>query len=122
MLSGEPFGFPRDGRIVGATRQEVADLALDRQHAAQPRPAAQGVKHRGIGAGAPPAAHQAAARVVKRVAINPARCATAEAVLVEVLHHGRVRQRVVALMNLRRFGGSPAVCVKLILQTEALSD
>ena len=36
-------------------------------------------------------------RVVKGVAIGPAGCANAEAMLVEMLHHGRVRQRMVAL-------------------------
>ena len=35
--------------------------------------------------------------VVKRVALSPARCATLEAVLVEVLHNSLVGQLVVAL-------------------------
>ena len=35
--------------------------------------------------------------VVEGVAIGPAGCAAAEAVLVEVLGHGRVGQRVVGL-------------------------
>jgi len=41
-------------------------------------------------------ADQPAMRVSKRVAIRTVRYASAEAVLVEVLDHGRVRQQVVA--------------------------
>jgi len=94
--SGEPFGFSRDGRTVGAARQEATDLAfdlvravdtanaLDRQHGAQARPAAQGFQSRSIGAGEHPAAHQTAVRVIKGVAVSPAGRANAEASLVEV--------------------------------------
>src|SRR3954452_13485125 len=61
-------GLAQDGRTVGTARQEVADLALhfcgravdaadalDRQHGAQARPAAQGAQGRSLGAGEHPA-------------------------------------------------------------------
>ena len=99
----------QDGRAVGAARQEIADLAFDlggravdaadalnRKHGAQARPATQGVQGGGISAGEHSAADQTAMRVIERIAVGPAGCATAEAVLVEMLDHGRVGQLVVA--------------------------
>ncbi len=65
--------------------------ALNREHGAQARPADQGVEERSLGAGEHPAPDQPAVRVVKGVAVSAAGCANAEASLVEVLHHGRVR-------------------------------
>src|ERR687886_1627274 len=63
----------RDGRTVGTAREEVADLALDlggraveaadaldREHGASTRPAAQGVQGGSRGAGEYPAPDQAA--------------------------------------------------------------
>src|SRR4051812_13613524 len=58
------------GRVIGATRQEIADLALDlvcaidaadgldSQHGTQPGPRAQSLQGRGLGAGEHPAANQ----------------------------------------------------------------
>src|SRR3954462_9825740 len=68
------------GRVIGATRQEIADLALDLacaidatdgldgQHGAQPGPRAQSLQGRGLGAGEHPAANQAAMGFVKGIA------------------------------------------------------
>src|SRR5215212_10053794 len=89
FFSKEEAGF--SGRAV-----EGAD-ALDRKHGAQARPAAQGAQGRSLGAGEHPAPDQAAMRVVEGVAIGPAGCANAEAVLVEGLDDSRVGQGVVAL-------------------------
>jgi hypothetical protein len=70
-------GFAQGGRVVGAARQKVADLAfdlgeravdaadaLDRKRGAQSRPAAQGVEARRLRASEHAAADQASMRVV----------------------------------------------------------
>ena len=106
----ERMALPRVAGSSGQLDREVADLAFDlggravdaanafdRKHDAQAGPAAQGVEARRLRAGEHAAPDQAAMRVVKRVAIGPAGCANAEAVLVEMLHHGRVGQRMVTL-------------------------
>src|SRR3954465_9805323 len=68
------------GRVISATRQEIADLALDLvcaieaadgldgQHGAQPGPRAQSLQGRGLGAGEHPAANQTAMGLVKGIA------------------------------------------------------
>ena len=72
---------------LGGCSVDTAD-ALDRQHGAQARPTAQGIEDRRLSAGEHPAPLQAAMRIVKRVAVSPARCTNAEAVLVEGFHQG----------------------------------
>src|SRR3954454_1646204 len=90
------------GRVTGATRQEIADLALDLvcasdatdgldgQHGAQPGPRAQSLQGRGLGASEHPAANQAAMGFVKGIAAGTAWSAAAEAMLIEMLHHRRM--------------------------------
>src|SRR5215212_11001424 len=90
------------GRVIGATRQEIADLALDLvcaidaadgldgQHGAQSGPRAQSLQGRGLGAGEHPTANQAAMGFVKGIAAGAAWGAAAEAMLVEVLRYRRV--------------------------------
>src|SRR3954449_11519295 len=97
------------GRVISATRQEIADLALDLvctieaadgldgQHGAQPGPRAQSLQGGGLGAGEHPAANQAAMGFVKGIAAGTAWGATAKAMLVEVLHHRRVGERMITL-------------------------
>src|SRR3954463_15239181 len=94
------------GWVVGATRHEIADLALDLictidaadgldgQYGAQPGPRAQSLQGRGLGAGEHPAANQAAMGFVKGVAAGTAWGAAAEAMLLEVLHRRRMGQRM----------------------------
>src|SRR3954463_2521074 len=94
------------GRVISATRQEIADLALDLvcaidatdgldgQHGAQPGPRAQSLQGRGLGAGEHPAANQAAMGFVKGIAAGAAWGAAAEAMLLEVLHRRRMGQRM----------------------------
>src|SRR3954453_8307836 len=96
------------GRVISATRQEIADPALDLvcaieaadgldgQHAAQPGPRAQSFQGRGLGAGEHPAANQAAMGFVKGIAAGTAWGATAKAMLLEVLHYRRMGQRMIA--------------------------
>src|ERR1041384_7276775 len=96
-----------DGRIIGATRQEIADLALDLvcatdaadsldgQRGTQPGPRAQSLQGRGLSAGEHPAANQAAMGLVKGIAAGTAWSTAAEAMLVKVLHHRRVGQRMI---------------------------
>jgi len=73
--------------------------SLNRQHGAQARLAAQGIERRSLGAGEHPAPDQAAVCVVECIAVGMAGCATVEASLVEVLHHGRVGELVVAFQR-----------------------
>src|SRR4051812_2701673 len=88
----------QDGRTVGTAREEVADLALDLggraveaadaldcEHGAQARPAAQGFQGGSISAGEHPPADQAALGVIEGVAVGTGGCVAAEAMLIEVL-------------------------------------
>src|SRR3954462_9560892 len=78
------------GRVISATRQEIADLALDLvcaieaadgldgQHGAQPGPRAQSLQGRGLGAGEHPAENQTAMGLVKGIAAGTAWSAAAQ--------------------------------------------
>src|SRR3954464_14297119 len=90
----------QDGRTVGTAREEVADLALDLggraveaadaldcEHGAQARPAAQGFQGGSISAGEHPPADQAAMGIVEGVAVGTGGCVAAEAMIAAWLTH-----------------------------------